>query len=44
VAVEAGIAAHAAGVALGRLELVGYVVSDGSGAYSRTSLGAPADG
>jgi DNA processing protein len=41
VATEAGVASHEAAVALGRLELLGYVVADGSGAYSRTGLAPP---
>jgi DNA processing protein len=38
VALATGIAPHDAAVALGRLELLGYVATDGSGAYSRTTL------
>jgi DNA processing protein len=41
VAVRAQLAPHDAAVALGRLELLGYVTVDGSGTYSRTSLSAP---
>jgi DNA processing protein len=41
VAVAAAVAPHDAAVALGRLELLGYVVTSGSGAYSRTSLMPP---
>lgn len=41
VARAAGVASHEAAVALGRLELLGYVIVDGSGAYSRTGLAAP---
>jgi DNA processing protein len=41
VAVEAGIAPHEASVALARLELLGYVVTNGSGRYERTSLSPP---
>ena len=41
VALGAGIAPHDAAVALGRLELLGYVVANGSGAYERTSLTPP---
>ena len=43
VAVEAGIAPHDAAVALARLELLGYVVANGSGKYERTSLSPPDD-
>jgi DNA processing protein len=42
VAVAAGLGPHEAAVGLGRLELLGYVVTDGSGAYSRTGLEPPA--
>lgn len=41
VAVRARLAPHEAAVALGRLELLGYVSVDGSGTYSRTSLSPP---
>ncbi len=41
VALATGIAPHDAAVALGRLELLGYVEADGSGAYSRTTLAPP---
>jgi DNA processing protein len=41
VAVAAAIAPHEAAVALGRLELLGYVAVDGSGTYERTSLEPP---
>jgi hypothetical protein len=40
-ATAAEIDPHEAAVALGRLELLGYVAVDGSGAYSRTSLSPP---
>jgi DNA processing protein len=43
VAVGAGIAPHEAAVALGRLELLGYVAVDGSGTCTRTSLDPPAE-
>jgi DNA processing protein len=41
VATAAEIDPHEAAVALGRLELLGYVAVNGAGAYSRTSLSAP---
>jgi DNA processing protein len=41
VAVAAAIAPHEAAVALGRLELLGYLAVDGSGTYTRTSLEPP---
>jgi DNA processing protein len=42
IALAAGMAPHEAAVALGRLELLGYVTANGSGTYSRTSLEPPA--
>jgi predicted Rossmann fold nucleotide-binding protein DprA/Smf involved in DNA uptake len=38
VAVGAAIPPHEAAVALARLELLGYVVANGTGEYARTSL------
>jgi DNA processing protein len=44
VALDAGIAAHEAAVALARLELLGYVHVDGAGRYMRTALTTPGEG
>jgi DNA processing protein len=43
VAVAAEIAPHQAAVSLARLELLGYVVANGSGKYERTTLSTPDD-
>ena len=44
VALDAGIGAAGAAVALARLELLGYVRVDAAGRYSRTAIGPPEQG